>query len=379
MIGQKFVPGYYINVNSDTIRGEILQADLKSIFDQFVFKKAEIVETIDHKKAITFSYLDGRKFTASIVKDKYLEVLAEGKLSIYQRGDLYYFTKNDRIFLIDATPIKVEDNNSLIFVIDPQWKTIIKTLTSDCETEFLSQITEMVPNTKNFITAVEEYNRCYESSSKLYAKDNEWTRIKYGATVGYRHSSLRFNNFNRRDKFLNEVNFSHDTYLGISFNIHSPRLSRRFAFQADFLYHKQRFYSSNIEADVDEFYDNQVLIDVSRFEFPTHFTYRLNKGFLSTFLDIGISTDYLNHNVIYFTDFKEQDKVTTQLIDEPFKIKSWQNSIIAGTSIVFDFQVVELSADFKIRIGDRFNKTGYFNAYDRDILYGITLYFKTYD
>ncbi|WP_235299468.1 hypothetical protein [Portibacter marinus] len=380
LTGQRvFVPGYYINLEEDTIKGEILQADLKSRFDDFVFRNGSKTETIDHEKAITFSYDQGRKFTAAIVENTYTEVLVEGVLSLYQRGDLFYFKKNDRIYLINTTPINVEDNNSLIQTIDPQWKNIITALTADCKTSYLEEITLLVPNTKNFITAVEEYNQCYALSSTLYTKSNEWARFKYGATFGQRHSRLRFSNRSRLEEYVQEQYHADNLFSGLSLHLHSPRLNRRFGLQLDFLYYEQRFYSSNIISNEGIMRDNQVVIDTRRYEFPMYFTYQVNKGFVSNFLQLGISTDFVSQDIRYITDEIQQNQITTSQIRDPWVINKWQNSIIAGTSLVFDFKIVELSADIKIRLGDRFNKTGFFNSFDRDLLYGITLYYKNYE
>ncbi len=169
----KFLPGYLVTIEGDTVRGFIRKLKLTGNYDSCVFVAQLNANPVTYHPSKLNAYkIDGsNKMVARTIQLKekpvqvYLEVLADGKITLFRYdnyGESFYFVEKagpDFQQLTNET-IRMERGETFVYRKDNKFKVALTKLFADCSSTDLSQLDRALFQEKSLTRLVEKYNQC---------------------------------------------------------------------------------------------------------------------------------------------------------------------------------------------------------------------------
>jgi hypothetical protein len=158
-----FYEGYIVTDQNDSIFGKIGTYQKKQIIEYCILKKDGEEIKYYPNMINRFGFIDGTCYISNVLKDTIVQILVQGKLSLYKyQSSLYIRKEGNEVHKLETFTDKVIRNGEMYYVESVKWKGILTYLTADCITDqneiinlhlLDTEITEFVVN----------YNKCTKS------------------------------------------------------------------------------------------------------------------------------------------------------------------------------------------------------------------------
>jgi len=153
---------------NDSVFGKIDIHESKHIIEYCILKKDGENVKYYPDKIKRFGYFGGACYVTNILKDTVVQVLVEGKLSLYKlQSTLYIQKEKEKVAKLDSYTEKVIRNGEVYYVESVKWKGLLTYLTSDCN-QGQDEIDKLHLLENELTDFVVNYNKCSKSAYTLY-------------------------------------------------------------------------------------------------------------------------------------------------------------------------------------------------------------------
>ncbi len=344
-----FRNGYIVTSENDSVSGLInVYPGKQNIKYVTLLKGDEKTEYYPHRMK-RFGYPDGDCYVTDVLKDTILQVLVEGRLSLYKsQSALYIQKKGDKLERLSTYTKKIISNGEMHYVEDIKWKGTIAYLTSDCN-EVQNDLQKLRLIDMNLTKFAIKYNKCFDEAYVEFGGSKAWTKVSFGINGGYTKSTMSIENNNTQYFYTNQTYSSGDPFAGIIFTITYPRVTEKFYNQAEINFSKSSYYSQKLFSypSVDEIYETAM--DNTVLSIPLSFNYSLlNNDKMNFFLQGGGDLDFfikssVNINMRQISDILDR---TTE-IGDPIDFKKYHAGLFGGIGFMKDFN--KFSTGFSLK------------------------------
>ena len=238
--GVNYTPGYVIQLNGDTLKGQLLNQVSKSAGKKCVFRSERGEDKIFLPGEIQGYRYEGGKYyvTKEIQKDSlnkktvFLEYLVKGIISmyyLYDNGEHYYAEKNGvgLMELTESAKITKVDNVDYVALTQTKGKLIY--FMQDCP-DVNNEIKNISLDHKSLIKLAKNYHEkvCDSESCIIYGKKNLSMKLQWTVFAGYSKNRYNFgglahtnlvNNFQIGAGFKLSNVFMFDEHLNLRVNL----------------------------------------------------------------------------------------------------------------------------------------------------------------
>ncbi|NOU58843.1 outer membrane beta-barrel protein [Marinifilum caeruleilacunae] len=328
--------GYIVTSNGDTIKGEIAYTLKSKNYKSCTFKQGESITKYSPAELKIYS-IDGiRAFASGIVPDFFVETLIEGEISLYKKDLVYYVQKNGGEIHILEQYLKDKE----VKTENKRWKGIMLFLVKD---RLEGQV-----NSKNFrfsekylTELVRKYNI---KGGKEYTEtkaDIPWAITHYGAVGGVNIHRFYLDEA-KTSSYIDDFNHT-SPFIGLYYNISSPRLSEKFSFQIEAQLCK-------LDAKGTSFYGTykEHFIKTTKLSIPLGLKYDLHTKKLNWHALAGFVAD-INFNIDHYTMIYRTNDLNTEPEEllNFFSTDKSQIGLWAGMGVEKKFKKFNARFDFR--------------------------------
>ena len=224
---QKYIPGYVLTLDGDTIKGDLLeQGDIRAHKKCIIHKNNNKDQTFLPKEIIEYKYNDGRYYISkeilldSVSTTVFLRFLVKGAVNLYyyshpfKKQDLYYVEK-------DGVLHKLENNEKNIIIdgvsykrYDKKYIGILKYLYNDAP-EITKDIDKLSYFPSSMVKITEKYLKTVYSKEPFFVyKGAKKFRIGISPKFGYNFTTLNIDQeFYKEFTTISGGNISRYTYI----------------------------------------------------------------------------------------------------------------------------------------------------------------------
>jgi hypothetical protein len=163
-----FYEGYVVTNQNDSVFGKIDISESRHIIEYCILKKDGEDVKYYPDKVKRFGYFGGACYVTNILKDTVVQVLVEGKLSLYKlQSTLYIHKGKEKVTKLDSYTEKVIRNGEVYYVESVKWKGLLTYLTSDCNPgqDVIEKLHLLENELNEFVI---NYNKCTKSEYTHY-------------------------------------------------------------------------------------------------------------------------------------------------------------------------------------------------------------------
>jgi|GEM_PF-5085221 len=286
-----FRPGFVIDTNGDSLKGEISYKDNATFWSSCTFRTSETGAPIVYKpEAIReYGFLGGRHFRSVKLKNAndeivnlFAEVLVDGKCVLfYYKGDFYVSKEGGRLVMLENKQTTLQRGSSYYTQYSNQYKGVLTYLLSDCE-----EVKGDVPKTKfeeeSLMALLAKYNSCGNSQEVVITNREPAVKRSFGIVAGYRFGSLVFS---KEQSAETTGTFTGSHFIGgLSMNVMFPRRTKRTSLQMEFCFSRASYTGTSQEADGTRV---EVTHEISQIVIPILARYEFSKRFVQPYINAG--------------------------------------------------------------------------------------------
>jgi len=165
-----FYEGYVVTNQNDSVFGKVGVYQNKEIIEYCILKKDNEDIKYYPDMMLRFGYNDGYCYVTKVLRDTIIQVLVQGKLSLYKLQSSFYIQKeNEELHRLESHTDKVIRNGEMFYVENVKWKGIITYLTSDCDID-KKKISKLQLLEADLIEVVVDYNKCTKTEYVDYSR-----------------------------------------------------------------------------------------------------------------------------------------------------------------------------------------------------------------
>lgn len=301
-------PGYIVQLNSDTLRGELQVRSAIRSGQLCRFRSSNTAETTDYLPTQLRGYgLNGvvayqthlvpkRGTDAATVSFVKLLVVGRANLYLYQdREDVpHYYLAMGTDSLQELRKLRVRKivDNQEYFEEQSPFRTVLANAFRDCPSVqyLLPQLTLANSDLTKIVT---RYNKCLgEPATAQVQVPHERSRFSVGITGGVDATKV---NFSQTLSRVRNGSFTDKSPMaGLYVDLVSPAFNRNLAFRLDILYEKMHYADTYVALNVSTVDERtQASFDVSYLRLPIQVRYHFNTGRFRPFLQAGGSMNIL--------------------------------------------------------------------------------------
>jgi ribosomal protein L27 len=304
-----FRDGYIVKKTGESLTGLVQYSDKQGIPSECTFKRFDIAREVVYAPSDiqAFGYRNGNRYESREIDNKvtFLEVIATGKIILYQKGSKYYIDK-DHLGLVEL-------KNGPVIYNSNEGKKEFKNLPS-----FLTSVTEgkagSVPEKFNvkedIVPLVITYNKASGNSYNVFNRSisekqltqETWksgaSKNRFGVMAGVNmyKLNLKFNpdmyGITNEDYVPNPEKETGPVF-GLTYERLISRRSDRFSIRIDMLFNSQDFYCySERENNVGGITRDETNFSFSGLKFPILFQYSLTGGRIVPYVNAGVAYQY---------------------------------------------------------------------------------------
>ncbi|MFC2104408.1 hypothetical protein ACFLS4_03535 [Bacteroidota bacterium] len=370
---QKFVPGYIITLENDTLHGEISnQHDLINLKECVFRNDLGKIKTYLPNDIYAYRFINGNYYISKEIlennnkKSVFLEYLVNGIVDLYYypttEGKSYYILKDNELVELTNTKRIKKINGNAYTTYDKKYIGILKHLFSDAP-EVVKEVDNLKFRSTTLIKISENYHNqvCKDESCTVYKGADKEYKIGFKALCGYTFSSLnikRYSSFGA--EYGSKSSSSYSYSYGLAAFLQSP--DRRFALEYVFRLNNS-IYSNNKYSDNTQLTSNFDEIKTQKNENRIILSYTHPYYKLKPFVKTGVIFDKI-------TDYEI-------IGGNEFAIASRYRGYTAGIGLKYFFDSnlgLELCAQYASLTGSAVFSDTKFN--DISILFGVNYFIK---
>lgn len=352
-----FQEGYVITNNRDTLYGYIDYRSNTKNYKSCRFRKDGKIIEYSPNELIGFRFQNDKFFTSSVIINTFVEAVVEGELSLFKAKDKYILKKGNQINELtsqfaDGKP--GQKNN--------KWRGIVAYLISDCA-GINNNINTLKLSERSLSMLTIQYNQCKNTQSLIYKENIPWLNLDVGAFIGLTKSTISISDRTGEFEYFAKSYSSIDPSGGLSFNITSPRISRKLSFLSG-VYFTQSNYSSFIELkrpSNDQFHD--VFIEISTVSTPFLLQYTMFNNPFQVYFQGGFNFDFnIEAKTTLLTETITSNVVSTANETVAFDINKEQVGVVSEIGVLKSFKKFRSGVGIRYVQMKRLNQTGGFIA-----------------
>lgn len=371
-----FRNGYIITLEKDTIIGQVDYRSNTKNYKSCIFKGKQEEREYYPDEIFGFGYNNDKFFSSQIVEGSFVEVLVLGEISLFKSQNKYHLKKDTNVYDLESFSEEVVIDGKVGIRENIRWRGIMSYLISDCINNPNSIVSNLKLGEENLTKLVVRYNKCKGLVYTEFKVSKPWIKYDYGATVGIARSEIQFRNIPGSMSYLDDSYSSINPSIGVLFDISSPRITERIAFQGEIHFIKSSYSSLVIiENSSTDYHDTY--IDLSTLSVPLSFKYSFPEKKYGLYLQVGINYDYhLNAKSKLLSENVTGNVVNTFPERSAFEINKNQIGYWGGMGILKSYHKFKASISIRYFGMPALNKTGDFTAGNSRVLINLILFKK---
>lgn len=277
----QFSEGYVITHNNDTIKGYLKLTTTKVGYKKCIMLNDNGNTTAygpdEIKEYGIFDYAQFRMIDVIPNRDKFYEVVVDGKLSLYEHRGIYFIEKVNTFHEITPNKTTTDKANNQI---SSRYKYLglLKVMVNDCG-QLAQKVTKKTKDRKTFSQLVKEYNECSGDGYVSFSEKRSWTKASISPQISliYSKISIEGNDGGNLNERLINTNFDNTIIpaVGFSLSINSPKFSTNISLDLWPYYSYRNYFSSElVESNYIDSY-NDVDIRYHSINIPIGIKYQL--------------------------------------------------------------------------------------------------------
>ena len=284
---QELREGYIVNLEGETIYGELGKPPRASKFRQCIFYEGDERTVYYPKDLQSYGFTNGDKFVSinieyiqeteneTLVRNNsfFGKVVVESKVSLYLNGDKPIVGKDGKFYdlledrkIVGISDDKLDDtrgNATIAKEVSTKWKGTLGRLMFDCE-ESLKTLERMDFSNPGIRNLVIGYNECISAESISLAEKKPAIGISLIPKYGVLSAKLKASSNEDGARFFNSSYSASQSLPIFEIGLHFPRISDRLslnivAFSPDFTFTGNREIERTREED--ESYETEIVLD----------------------------------------------------------------------------------------------------------------------
>ncbi|PSK80594.1 outer membrane beta-barrel protein [Prolixibacter denitrificans] len=293
MAQSDFRSGYIINQQNDTVWGKVDYRQDSKRYQQCRFKKEDQIAEYSPQQIKGYGFSNDEAYSSVVIDSSFVEILVEGKLSLYRQGPKFYVQKKgEKLQVLERKVETIIKDNKTYQRESDAWKGIMIYLTSDCLKNATNLLTNMHVTERDLTQLVVKYNKCQGTNLTVYKEDKPWTKLVIGAAVGATYTTLKTTYHMDMYSYMKDRYTSIDPTVGVVLDFSSPRIMEKLSLQPEVYFTKSSytgFVVLNTVASTD-YHNTQ--IDLTTISIPISLKYSLPKREYSGYIQGGFNFDY---------------------------------------------------------------------------------------
>jgi hypothetical protein len=332
---------YVVLSNGDTIYEQIKKVE-HSLYGSRLVLKDQIIEEYEFQIA---RKSNGQLYSTEILENEIVEIIIEGKISLYRFDDTFVLQKGNERTSITLTEKITLPDGKVQYERDRNWKGKLSFFVSDCLPKEDLPLKKTNPSEELLTEVVLNYNNCSGETQKYYRENTPSKVLSLGVSSGLAYSWIK--TLNESSKFQHMADAYQDQSFigGLSFEAMFPYQSDRIILSAELLYYQMR-YSGQKLFDYGITINYRTTFQHHSLAIPLSMKILLNDSKSPVYTQIGLSQHFhLNSSSVLETEYPGRDRDSS--VKEAFPIRSNQSAIWGGFGT--KIQVGGITADVGIR------------------------------
>ncbi|QSE96209.1 hypothetical protein [Fulvivirga lutea] len=299
-----------------------------------------------------FGLKDGTVFSTEIISEQFVNVLIEGKLSLYSSKESYILIKEGQ-----KDPYILNKETK-----DNKWKGYLSYMTRDClSSDQFSKLNLRLTSQKLYEIS-KAYNICDKSNYISYLSDNKWMKINYGLSLGMVNSIIKVGRKDANSNHLPDKYSSIDPTIGIMFEF-STQNQQRSTYQIEMIVSKSDFYNHNvISTHPINFENNETYLEFTTLSFPITYRYYLNDK-NNFYFNLGLINDIQLSSRSYFrSETVASNDIFVKSEAEAINSTAYQAGLLAGIGYKLSYNKLNYELRSFYSMSTKFNSSGRFNS-----------------
>jgi len=320
VFAQDFRDGYVVTLDRDTIYGQVNYSTQSKHYKVCEFKNGSNRQDYQPNQLMAYGFIADRRYLAGIRDDHFVEVLVQGPLNLYKLKEVFMVDKNSEVIELDP-PVKelVTAEGERGYREDKQWLHTLAYTISDCDKSWENKLKSLKYSEKDLTSLVTQYNICKGGRTIVSKDSKKWYQINLGLAAGMMDSQLRPENYDDYNESvgIKDSYQSMNPFVGLIFELTSPRVSNRISFQLETQLFSAGFsQSTEIPfTQYEEFHEANLELTALSFPFSIAYAIPINRNELS--LNLGGNFDHLlkyeSQRTVYL--IKEGETLSTTELD----------------------------------------------------------------
>ncbi|RKE03504.1 porin family protein [Marinifilum flexuosum] len=346
-----FRKGYVITTKGDTLHGQVAYTLKSKNYRYCIFKKDERKQKFSSDEIIRYAIDGNRTFVNGVVDDSFVELLIEGEINLYKKASNFYVQKNNGDIHLLEKYIKKKDDFGEVKTENKRWRGILFFLVKD-RLEGKVSLQRFEFSEKYLTELIRDYNISGGMNYHESKADIQWVKTQFGPIAGFNFEKLYIDNKSSYYYYYNQDINQLNPFIGVAFNIYTPRLSEKFSLQLELQLSKLDVKKEFHDEIPGYKFDNTHTIEATKLSIPFAVKYDFYSKKLKWHILGGILAEK-NFNADYYTivnRFYNDESDSFELRD--MKIKDNQTGYWIG------FGVEKKIKKVHARLGVRYYKIG---------------------
>jgi hypothetical protein len=344
---QKYLPGYILTNEGDTIHGELLNQNEVEASKKCILRNEEEIKTFLPNDINGYRYSDGNYYISKEIVSGttntpvFLRFLLKGTIELYvyysplTQKEMFYILKDDKI-------VELENNESIIYKDGSRYKRydkkyigILKYLYSDAP-EVLKDVDKLSFSSGALIKISEDYHNfvCADETCETFKRKGK--RMHFGIKPFYRYESSKINldrtyivktdDFNLRKSNSSELKSNSSFAYGLGLSIISTDRKAKFEYSIS-----KQLTTYGIDDDSGDFpiygIDNENnILEVNKLNHQFLFSYAFTDYMIQPFMSFGG----------FFEQFKSLGEV--EAVDFRYNFPTYAGGLIGEIGVRYNYK-----------------------------------------
>ncbi len=340
-IAQDFRQGFIVTLENDTIHGEINYATPAKNYQRCQFVVEGLPGEYAPEQIAAYGWKNDKLYMSGIEQGVFVEVLVMGNLTLFKSGSSFIMSKQNEIVTLDPPTKTLVDQAEMApdgtfknvkkYKHDNSWLGKVSYFTGDCNHKLAKSLESLKFREEDLTRYVVEYNQCTGEPVVVVKDKQPWYRVNFGVQVGLVRSEIRPEDISSSYidfRHLNDSYQSLDPFIGLLFDINSPRMSNRISFQVEVQLFNTKFNGAkHIEFNGYEEL-HQTSMEYTTVSIPFALKYSMHVGTSLLYLNLGANYDhFINYQSERTTETVRDGVITNTQTGEAVPIR---NNVLGG-------------------------------------------------